>query len=201
MTTDEVARRLVHASGAILPAFYLADVATWNQVRGVALVATSVGLVLEGLRLYGPEDWAVMHTLDRVVYRRLIREYERTNPGGYLLYLVGGTTVAVGFQPRIAVPAFLMLAIADPLSGMLGSGGLRGAKRPFVMAITFGVSFGLAISFVPVLPAVLGALAATIADGVKPVVAGYVLDDNLTIPIGAAVAIWLGLQVAPVPIV
>ncbi|PSQ60006.1 MAG: dolichol kinase, partial [Halobacteriales archaeon SW_9_67_25] len=40
-------------------------------------------------------------------------------------------------------------------------------------------------------------LAATVADGVKPVVAGYVLDDNLTIPPAAAVAMTVGLQFPP----
>ena len=197
MTAGEVPRRLVHASGAIVPALYLVNVVTWGQVRAIALVATAVGLLLEGIRLYGPSDWAVMETLDRVVYRRLIREYEQTNPGGYLLFLVGGTIVALAFEPRIAVPAFLMLTIADPLAGVLGSGGLSGAKRPFVLGVTFTVSLGLALPFVPPFPALLGAITATVADGVKPVVAGYVLDDNLTIPVGAAIAIWVGLRLAP----
>lgn len=198
MSSGEVVRRLVHVSGAAVPALYLANVVTWGQVRALALVATAVGVVLEGLRLYGPAGWPGLALLDRYVYRRLIREYERSNPGGYLLFLVGGTTVALAFRPRIAVPAFLMLAIADPLSGILGSGGLNGVKRPFVMAITFAVSLGLALPFVPIIPAVLGGFTATVADGVKPVVAGYVLDDNLTIPIGAAVAIWVGLRLGPV---
>lgn len=197
MASGEVPRRLVHASGAIVPALYLANVVTWGDVQAFALVATAIGLLLEGIRLYGPSDWAVMKILDRVVYRRLIREYERSNPGGYLLFLVGGTVVALTFEPRIAVPAFLMLAIADPLAGVLGSGGLNGAKRPLVMGVTFAVSLGLAVPFVPPFPALLGALTTTIADGVKPVIAGYVLDDNLTIPIGAAIAIWVGLRLAP----
>lgn len=197
MDAGEVPRRLVHVSGAVVPGLYLAGVLSWGQVRGLALFATAVGLLLEGIRLFGHDDWPVVRTLNRVVYRRLTRAYEQTNPAGYLLFLVGGTAVALAFRPRIAVPAFLMLAIADPLSGLLGSGGLDGIKRPLVMGVTFAVSLGLAIPFVPAIPAVLGALAATVADGVKPVVFGYVLDDNLTIPIGAAVAIWVGLRVTP----
>ena len=198
MSDGEVLRRLVHVSGATIPGLYLLDLLTWGQVRALAVVGAGIGLLLEAVRLYGPDGWSVKETLRRTVYRRLIREYERSNPGGYLLYLVGGAAVAVVFRPRIAVPAFLMLAIADPVSGVLGSGGLSGAKRPVVMAVTFVVSLGLALPFVAAVPAVLGALAATVADGVKPVVAGYVLDDNLTIPIGAAIAIWVGLRMSHV---
>jgi dolichol kinase len=43
-------------------------------------------------------------------------------------------------------------------------------------------------------PAVLAGLATTVADGVKPTVQGYVLDDNLTIPPAAAVAMTVGLE-------
>jgi dolichol kinase len=61
----------------------------------------------------------------------------------------------------------------------------------------FGVCTGLAAPFVPPVAAVLGGLAATLADGVKPVVAGYVIDDNLTIPPAAAVAMLAGLEFGP----
>ncbi|MFB6352128.1 MAG: hypothetical protein ABEK29_10160, partial [Bradymonadaceae bacterium] len=42
-------------------------------------------------------------------------------------------------------------------------------------------------------PAVAGALVATLADGTTPVVRGYVIDDNATIPLGAAAAMWLAV--------
>jgi dolichol kinase len=43
---------------------------------------------------------------------------------------------------------------------------------------------------------VAGAAGATAADGLKPVVAGYVVDDNLSIPPAACVAIWAVLRLA-----
>jgi dolichol kinase len=42
-------------------------------------------------------------------------------------------------------------------------------------------------------PAVLGGLAAMAADGYKPIVATFVIDDNLTIPLAGAAAMTLGL--------
>jgi dolichol kinase len=68
----------------------------------------------------------------------------------------------------------------------------------------FLVCFALAVPFltavlplpIGVVAAAVGAAGATLADGVKPVVAGYVIDDNLTIPPAAAVGFALVFVVA-----
>jgi hypothetical protein len=97
----------------------------------------------------------------------------------------------------VAVPAMLMLTVADPTSGLLSSGTLRPAKQGWVLLATFGVATLLAVPFVTSLAAVLGGIAATVADGVKPVVRGYVIDDNLTIPVSAAVTMYVAVQFLP----
>jgi dolichol kinase len=188
---DEVARRVVHASGTVLPGLYLLDMATWPQVTLLFAVAATVALALEAVRLFAGLEW--------VVYEHLTREYEQENVAGYALYVVSAGAVAVVFEPRVAVPAILMLTLGDPVSGLLGSGELRSVKQTWVLLAMFGVCTLLAAPFVSPAAAVLGGLAATVADGVKPVVAGYVVDDNLTIPPAAALAITLGLQI-PVPV-
>jgi dolichol kinase len=96
------------------------------------------------------------------------------------------------YRPGVAAAAMLMLALADPVSGLLGSGELRDVKRFRVLLATFAVATLVATPFVPAVPAILGGAAAALADGVKPVVGGYVLDDNLTIPPAAAVGMTLG---------
>ncbi|MEA5388712.1 dolichol kinase [Haloarculaceae archaeon H-GB11] len=187
---DEVARRLVHASGTLVPVGYLLlEPITWTVVRAFLVVGTVAALVLETVRLLVGLDW--------IVFDRLTREYEQDNLAGYALYAIGMTTVALAFEPRIGVPAMLMLTIADPISGLLSSGELKTAKQTFVLLVTFGVSTFIASLFVTPLAAVFGGLVATLADGVKPVIAGYVVDDNLTIPIGAAVAMFLGVTYLP----
>ncbi len=184
----ELERRLVHAAGAAIPGAYLLDVVTWRQL-GLLLVAGSVlALVLEALRHSGALQW--------VLFDRLTREYEQEGLAAYALFLVGMTLTAWVFEPRAAVPGMLMLAIADPVSGLLGSGQRRSVKRAWVLAATFATATLLAVPFVPVGPAVLGGLATTVADGAKPVVAGYVVDDDLTIAPASAAAIVLGLSVA-----
>ena len=181
----ELERRVVHASGTVFPVAYLLDFITYQQFRWLLVAGSVVVLVLEALRLFVGLDWRL--------YDELTREYEQDNPAGYALYTFSGTAVALAFAPRVAIPAILMLTIADPLSGLLGSGELRTVKETSVIALTFAVCLALALPFVPLVPAVLGAFAATLADGVKPVFRGYVIDDNLTIPIAAALAITGGL--------
>ena len=189
--TDEVARRLVHMSGTTVPLAYLfgPDLVTWQVVQAFLGVALALVVVLEHLRLSVGLDWAI--------YERLTREYEQDNPGGYALYIVGMAAVAgsvsFGLPVDIAVPAMLMLAIGDPISGLLGSTDASNVKQAWVLLVMFGVCTLLAAPFVPVGPAVLGGVAATFADGVKPTVAGYVVDDNLSIPVLGAVAMWVGL--------
>ena len=189
---DEVARRLVHASGAAVPL-------AWTFGRGVGvewrhvqwfLVAFAVAVtVLEILRLFVGLEW--------VVFEKLTREYEQSNPAGYALYTWSSTAVALVFPPEIAVPAMLALMLGDPVSGLLSDGELRTVKRPRVLVAMFGTSVALAWSFLPLSAAVLGAVGATVADGVKPQFRGVVVDDNLSIPLAVAAAAWLGLRYLP----
>ncbi|MBX0286744.1 dolichol kinase [Haloarcula salinisoli] len=193
--TDEVARRLVHATGAAVPLGYLlgGDLVSWRVVQLFLSVALVVVVALEFLRLSVGLDWAI--------YERLTREYEQDNPAGYALYIVGmavvAWAVAVGLPVAVAVPAMLMLAIGDPISGLLGSTEASSVKQLWVLLVMFGVCTLLAAPFVSTAAAVLGGVAATFADGVKPTIAGYVVDDNLSIPVFGAVAMWVGLVAVP----
>jgi len=194
--TDEVARRLVHVTGATVPVAYLlgGDLVGWRLVQLFLAAALVVVVVLEFLRLSVGLDWAI--------YERLTREYEQDNPAGYALYIVGMAVVAgavsVGLPIPVALAAMLMLAIGDPISGLLGSTEASSVKQVWVLLVMFGVCTLLAAPFVPTAAAVLGGVAATFADGVKPTIAGYVVDDNLSIPVLGAVAMWVGLVVVPV---
>jgi dolichol kinase len=186
----EPGRRAVHASGALLPGAYLLDervfefgIVTWRLVQRLAILGLAAVVVLEAARLYGGFEHAI--------YDRLTREYERHSVAGYALYVLGGTIVVLLFEPPIALPALFMLTLGDPVSGVLSTGELRTVKRPRVLVGMFLVSFAFAYPFVSPAAAVVGALGATLADGVKPVVAGYVVDDNLAIPIAAAAPMWV----------
>lgn len=184
----EIRRRVVHASGAFVPAAYLVDahygvgLVTWRVVQALAVAGLIVTAFLEAARLYGG--------LEHAIYEQLTREYEQDSVAGYALYVLSSTVVVLVFQPQIAVPALFMLTLADPIGGLLSSGELRSVARPRVLVGMFLVSFALAYPFVPPLAAAAGAFGAMVADGVKPRIRGWVVDDNLTIPILAAVLMW-----------
>ncbi|QIO21311.1 dolichol kinase [Haloarcula sp. JP-L23] len=192
---DEVARRLVHATGSAVPLSYLLapDLVTWRVVQTFLAVCLVTVVFLEFVRLSIGLDWAI--------YDRLTREYEQDNPAGYALYIVGmavvAGAVAVGLPTTVAVPAMFMLAIGDPISGLLGSAEASNVKQAWVLLVMFGVCTLLASPFVSPAAAVLGGVAATFADGVKPTIAGYVVDDNFAIPVLAAAAMWVGLVLVP----
>ncbi|PSQ24303.1 dolichol kinase [Halobacteriales archaeon QS_9_67_15] len=187
---DEIVRRLVHASGTAVPLAYLfVPAVEWVHVQGLLIAGLLVALVLEIVRLVVGLDWWV--------YETLIREYEQDNLAGYFLAVFSMAVVALAFEPTVAVPAILMLTIADPVSGLLGSGELRTAKDVTVLLTTFAVATLLAVPFVPATAAVCGGVAATVADGIKPVVSGYVVDDNLSIPVASAVAMFLAIELLP----
>ncbi len=190
----ELGRRLVHASGAVIPASYLfdthvleLDLITWPVVQVLAIVGLGLTILLELARLYGG--------LEHAIYDRLTREYEQDSVAGYAMYVFSSAVVVLVFEPRIAVPALFMLTLGDPISGLLSTGELRKVKRPRVLVGMFTVSFLFAYPFVGPVVAVFGALGAMLADGVKPVIGSFVVDDNLTIPVAAAVPMWAALAV------
>jgi dolichol kinase len=185
---DEVARRLVHASGAAVPLAWLLG-APWWLVQAFMLFGAVVAAVLEAVRLFVGLEW--------VVYDKLTREYEQENVAGYALYMWSVAAVVLVFEPRVAVPAMLALSLGDPVSGLLASGELRTVKRPRVLVAMFAITVAVAWPFLPLSASLLAAVGATVADGVKPRFRGVIVDDNLSIPILVAAAGWFGLTYLP----
>ena len=192
---SEYGRRAIHASGVGMPAIYLLDIVTWIELRYFMLVVTVIVFILEFLRL--------VVGLTHRLYDEITRPYEQHAVAGYALYMLSMTTVAVLFGPSVTIPAMLMLILGDPISGMLGNNAADEHKRPAVVVATFGVCFLLAVPFtiagssttVGVAAAGIGAAVGAVADGVKPVIRGVGVDDNLTIPpvvaVGIVVTFWL----------
>ncbi|MFC7133128.1 MULTISPECIES: dolichol kinase [Salinibaculum] len=184
------ARRLIHFSGTLVPAAYLVGVLEWSHVRLLLAVAAVAVVVLEVLRLYVGLDWTV--------FDRLTREYEQDNPAGYALAVVGAALVVLAFPPEVAVPALLVLTIADPIAGILGDvDSVDSRKAWWVMAVTFLVCLAITAPLMPLRAAVPVSVVVVFADAVKPRVFGFVVDDNFSIPVGAGVTGWLALTYLP----
>lgn len=178
----ELGRRLVHVSGAAIPLIYYATVLLDRRWLGLSLFVAGLAFAigLEIARLHVGVDWWP--------FEHLTRPYEEETIAGYAMYAASVSIVAFVFEPAIAVPAMLMLAIGDPLSGTLSNDRVKG---PRVTIPVFLVCFLLALPFLSPIVAAAAATAATVADAVLLSSHGIVLDDNLTIPLAAASAAWL----------
>lgn len=192
----EFKRRVVHASGTGLPLLYVLDIVTWRQFGLVMLACSTLAAALEFIRLVVGLEWSF--------FDELTRPYEQENVAGYGLYMFSITAVVLTAAPYVAVPAVLMLTIGDPISGLLGTTREAGEpKRPRTLAAMFATCLAVSVPFlVPaagvaagVAASVAAALTATVADGFTPVIADYVIDDNASIPVVAAVAAGVVLAV------
>lgn len=194
---DELKRRLVHASGSGLVALYLLANSlevglTWKRFRLLMVVLALGAIGLEFLRLRVGLDWRI--------YDKLTRDYEQNQFAGYGYYMVSMTIVVLLFPPRIALPAMLMLALGDPISGAVSDDSLKAIKGPKVLITMFVASAIIAAPFLSesLLAVIAAAVGATIADGVTVKIRKFVIDDNLTIPIYASVLAYLALEFGPV---
>ncbi|QRV17116.1 dolichol kinase [Haloterrigena salifodinae] len=194
---DELKRRAVHASGAGLVALYLLAAQfdlglTWDRFQllmGLLAVGT---IALEFLRLYVGVELSL--------YDSLTREYEQDQFAGYGYYMLSMTVAVLFFEPRVALPSMLMLAIGDPISGTVSDDSLKFVKGPKVLVTMFVVSTLIAALFLHETPlaVVAAAVGATVADGVKLRIGDFIVDDNLTIPIYAGLLATLVLEFGPV---
>lgn len=194
----EIGRRFVHASGVVIPGIYLVGLVSWDELRLLLVAGLVIAIGLEFARLRIGLDWAI--------YEHLTRPYEADSFAGYGYYMVSIAIVGVIFEPEVAIPGMLMLMIGDPISGYLGRGELRRMKHPIAMAGMFVVGVAVTIPFavdtievvsLAILAAILGAVAGTIADAFKPKIGDLIIDDNLTIPICAAIVLWASYQYLP----
>ncbi|MCL9812116.1 dolichol kinase [Natranaeroarchaeum aerophilus] len=187
---DEIKRRLFHASSSIIPGLYLLEVLTWSQLGALMLAASAAVVGIELLRL--------RTGLDLWIFEKLTREYEQETVAGYALGAFSMTAVILAFEPAIAVPAILMLTIGDPVSGLLGTDELRTIKHPRSLAAMFVISLAIAWPFLSPAVAAVAALGAMVADGVKPRIGEFVVDDNLSIPLVAGGAAYVAVALVSV---
>jgi dolichol kinase len=132
----------------------------------------------------------------------LMRNFEREDnlkkkPGkGFIFYIIGSLLVLIFFPLDIAMPAILVLAFADSISNLFG---IRYGKIPhpyvstkFVEGWVAGLVAGFiaALIFVPWYEALAASFFAMLVEGVEIKIGAEEVDDNLIIPLVAAIAIW-----------
>ena len=179
-------RRIFHAGNGLTIAF-LPPVLGVGRT-GVLLILSGFLVALMGFdlaRLRSP-------TLNALFFRflpSLASPREMTKVASSTWYLLGAILVYGLFPTRIAVPAIVVLALADPTASTVGR--LWGRTRLGKGTVLGSAGF-VAVAFA-VLSAFFGpaaaALPALVIAGVE--VIPWRFDDNLTVPLAGASALWL----------
>lgn len=175
-------RRLFHAGCGLAVAVALHFLEPGRLVAGSILGALATGLLISDLlRLRLP-------ALNRLFFR-VFRPFASPREAGGVAsstWFVTGCAVTAGVFPgTVAVPAILVLAVADPLASYVGR---RWGRRPWGAGSVEGSLVFLAgalLVLVPTTGPAVGiptALAMTWIERTP-----WPLDDNLTVPVGTAV--------------
>lgn len=178
----EIERRLVHMSGIIFPILYLLFLDK-VEIIGILTLAVIIASFIEFMRL--KKDYS------NVLFDKLTRDYESEKIAGYHLYLVGMLVSSIIYDPLIAICAMFLVAICDPVGGILSDADAEESKSmlPFFGVLLCGFIISSIVLIGEYEPYIVGAVSvmagigAAIGDFKKLSPNGYIIDDNLVIPV------------------
>lgn len=179
-------RRLFHAANGLLVALLPPRLGLDREELVWALAALLAALAAADLvRLRVRRVNALFFSL----FPSLASPREAARVASSTWYVAGLLITWALFPPRLALPATLVLALADPTASVAGR---VWGRRRFGKGTVLGSAVFLVVA-APVLGASAGAVAGIVAGLLVMMVevAPWRLDDNLTVPVAAAAALWL----------
>ena len=181
-------RRVFHAGNALVVAFAppFVGLGRWSVVALLAVLLAGL-LAFDVARLKSPALNALFFRL----FPSLASERERTNVASSSWYVLGLILVLSIFPLDVAVPAILVLGLADPAASTIGR--LWGRRR-IGKGTWLGTAVFVAVAFAVLAPtAHVGAARALVAALLVAAVEilPWRVDDNLSVPLAAGAALWL----------
>lgn len=185
LTKLEIKRQLIH----ILLGIVIVLLLFFDLINAVILFITFIiGIILSLLsrRINIPIIYRLLEIFDR-------KKDLETFPGkGMIFYILGAFIVVSIFPKEIAMASIMILALGDSVSRLIGPYGYL--KHPFhnekffegVIAGSIAGFLG-ALIFVPWALALAGSLVSMLIEGIELRIKSFKIDDNLLIPIVAAV--------------
>lgn len=170
----------------------------YSHVRIILFSALVFGIILSllSLRFKLPFVYFMLKKFEKPKY---IRKF----PGkGTLFFVAGSLLVLKLFSKTMAFASIAILAFADPLANLSGLlFGRKSHRKPFntlkkIEGTIVGIVVGFiaASFFVPYAEAILAAAAAMLAEALTLKFGGDDVDDNILVPIAAAMAIYLKIR-------
>ncbi len=185
LTKLEIKRQLVHVFVGVAIVLLL----NFDLINAsILFIIFIIGLVLSlsSKKFHIPLIHTFLETFDR---KKDLEEF----PGkGAVFYFLSSFIVVLIFPKDIAMASIIILALGDSVSRIVGPYGYL--KHPFHNEKFFeGVIAGAiagfigAVFFVPGILALFGSLVSMLLEGLDLEIKGFKIDDNLLIPIVAAV--------------
>ncbi len=206
----EASRKSVHMAGFLIPVAYY-----FFLPRELLLIALGAGVLCAGLLEY------VRLSGNPIYPKVLLRDHEAKGVlAGYFYALLSSFLAVLLFDKPVAVAAMLFLTLGDGITGLAGaaltmmSGPMDADKRshgpgagenelmyamthpksPVLMAVMLAACAALGLALYPALSLKMiaaGALGAVAADAFPWRLFGFVVDDNLSIPLVSGALMWL----------
>jgi len=186
----EFARKAIHLSSLLIPLIY------WHIGRKQALLilapVTAGFLLVDVFKNFIPSlsEW-YHETFDAMLrHHELSKEHLHLNGATWIT--LSALALIAFFPKTIAVAAFAMVSVSDTVAALVGKkfGQHRFGEKSLEGSLAFLVSAVAIVSAVPglLLPVgVVMAIAGTIVEAMVIRIAGFKIDDNLTVPLASAV--------------
>ena len=201
----QLGRRLLHLANGVAVATAYAVLFTQAQVVRLFGITACLVYILDRVRIHYPE------LLRRVpwVNERFFRAEEQLRESAMTPYAIAILLTILTFPKPVALIAIYTLAIADPLSAVVG---IRWGRRRIVPGKTVEGSLAFLVATAAVSYAVLTwATPAPLAARIEvSLIIGFFaaaceslplrIDDNLTIPLAVGFLGWITSAVAGVPV-
>jgi dolichol kinase len=185
----ELKRKTIHLATAILPLLYYCCL-NREQFIGVLVLLTAVFLGAEAARYHC--SWA-KNMFGRIFFPLLRENEKQHNLTAATLYLLSATATAILFERSITVTAVMILAISDSLAAVAGK--MWGRHKFLIKSLEGSVIFFLCtmVLLIIFMPGLHIVKMLAVAGLVTLVEAALPVNDNLTIPLAAALSLQIVL--------
>ena len=187
----EFARKAIHLSSLLIPLIYCR---ISRELALAILTPMAAGfLFVDILKNFVPPISEWYHATFAPMLRHHELQRDRIHLNGATWITLSAFILIAFFPKMIAVTAFAMVSISDTVAALVGKrfGQHRFGDKSYEGSLAFLVSaiaIALAIPHLLLPAGIVMAVAGTIAEAVVIRIGGFKIDDNITVPLAAALA-------------